>query len=329
MLKKLLAATLLITANLAGAAVADDTVKFGGLRVPAPAFAGIEKGFFKQEGIDASIVMFKSGAEIAPAVATGQVDAAMTTSGAALYNAMARGIHVTIVADVLSLEPNAPGGDPTAIIARKDLIKSPADLRGKRIAFTAPGQIHDIIVSTYLAQHGIPRDAVRFVTMPLPDMVPAFSNGAIDAAVMIDPFVSTLVAQGDAHVLARASEVIPNASQAFLIFSDKLMQNRGLAVRLLRAYLKSNSWVRERLGNPEGRRELAVIFNKIAPEKDSSIYERIPISTASEKATVNTDGEYGLRWQLKHLTDRGLIQGNPRLDDHLNETLLKQALGAN
>lgn len=327
--KHLLAAAIAVVA-FTGPANAADVIKFGSLRVPHQLFVGMEKGFFAEENIQLESIIFKSGAEIAPAIATGHVDAAVTTSGAALFNAMARGADVVIVAEAASLEPNAPGGDPTAIIARADLvdsgaIKSGADLKGKTIAVTAPGQVLDIIVNTFLAKNGLKASDVKMIGMPFPDMVPAMSNGAIDAAIVIDPFRSMLVKSGKAKVLAEASEVVPNASQAFIVLSRALVAKRDLAERFVRAYVKTNQFVRKALPTKEGRAEIAAIYQKHVPVKDASAYERIALGTASADAKVNVDGEYGLKWQLQQLVERGLIQGDPQLDKHLDQSLLPSA----
>jgi len=309
-------------------ALARDTVRYGSLTVPLQTLAGISKGFFAEENIEVEYTFYKSGSEIAPAVATGQVEVAVTTAGAALFNAMARGAEFTIVAEALRIEPGAPGGDPTAIMVPTDSdIESGADLTGKRIAITAPGQILDMIVNEYLAQNGLSPDDVEKISMGPPDMVPALTNGSIDAAVMFDPFISIVTGDGTARRLAGSTEILPGASQAFLVFSNGMMENEELAERFLRAYKRSNGWIREALTTPEGRKELAEIYQSHVPARDASTYERIALMTASPDLKVNVDEEYGLRWQMQTLIDIGLIPNVPDLDAHLDNALLDQATG--
>lgn len=310
-------------------ALAADKVRFGSIRVPVQIFVGIKMGFFEKEDIEVEPVFFKSGSEIAPALATGQVETAITTSGAALFNAMARGANITIVAEALALEPNAPGGDPTAIVLRSDrLARSQAsadDLKGKTIATTAPGQILDIMIQTYIKKLGLAASDVKIVGMPMPDIVPALSNGVLDGAIVIDPFLSMLLAQDKVKVIARSSDILPNASQAFLAFSSGMMQQRDLSVRFLRAYLKTNRWMRAQLKTPEGRKQIAEIFQEYVPAKSADVYEKIALGTASDKAEINVDGEYGLKWQMGILAAQGLIKGDPRLDEHLDTSILADA----
>lgn len=315
--------TCAVAMGLALPALAQDIVKFGSLRVPVQVYAGMGKGLFAQEGITVEPTFFKSGSEIAPAVATGQVDAAITTSGAALFNALSRGAEFTIVAEALNIEPGAPGGDPTAImVGANSGIERAGDLAGKKIAVTAPGQILDMIVTEYLAQSGVDAAVVTKVGMAPPDMVPALTNGSVDAAIMVEPFLSITEASGAAVRLARASEVMPGTSQAFMVFSDGMMEREDVAVRFLRAFKATNDWIREALATPEGRKELADYFQQYVPAKDASVYEQTAIGTASESLMVNLDGDYGLRWQMQTLIDAGLIPQAPDLDAHLNTALL-------
>lgn len=320
-------------ATFVGASTAQsaDTVKFGTLRVPLQVFVGMEKGFFAEQAITVEPTFFKSGAEIVPAVATGHVDVAVTTSGAALFNAMARGVKMTIVAEALSTEANSPGGDPSAVVVRKSLhdsgeVTKPENFRGRTVASTAPGQILDQILRKYLSGGGLTNSDIKFVSMPLPDMLPALANGAIDGAMIIDPFLSMAIESKAALVLAKASDVMPNATQAFVIYGNRMTSNGALGVRFLKAYLKTNSWLRKVLGTESGRVEVAAIYQKYVPAQSEDMYRRIALGTASEDAIVKVDGEFGIQWQLQQLREQGLIRGDPRLSDYIDMSLLAEAL---
>src|SRR5665647_3808824 len=61
-------------------------LKVGILRIASPLFVGVEKKFFESEGTPIEIVFFRSGSELVPSLARGQIDIAGTAAGAALYN---------------------------------------------------------------------------------------------------------------------------------------------------------------------------------------------------------------------------------------------------
>ena len=62
------------------------------------------------------------------------------------------------------------------------------DLRGRVVATNAIGA--QSAVYRVLAYHGMTLDDVRLETIAFPDQLVALSNGAIDAATAIEPFVT-------------------------------------------------------------------------------------------------------------------------------------------
>lgn len=309
-------------------AQAQDVVKFGSTRVPAPVNVAMAKGFFEEEGLVVEQQFFKSGAEVAPAVASRMVDVAITTSGAALFNAFVKGMDVKLVADGLTLKPEDPENDPTAIMVRKELIdtgavKSGADLAGQRVAITAPGQIIDMIAREYLRQNGVNAEDVTFVSMPPPDMVAAMKGGSIDAAIMLDPFSSIAAQQGFADKLAAGSEFMPGLQQAFVLFGPSITEgNRELGERFLRAYAKGSDWMREALKTPEGRAEVAAIYQAVIPAQDPKMYETIAMPTPVEDLRVNVDGDFGIQWQVDQLAAQGLLLGDPDISSAVDNSFL-------
>src|SRR2546428_12020105 len=93
-----LSMALLLADSPAGAA---ERVKVGVLKLTssAPIFIGVEKGFFKEHGVDPELVFFQAAAPIATALAAGQIDVGATGLTAALYNIVLGGERIWIVAD--------------------------------------------------------------------------------------------------------------------------------------------------------------------------------------------------------------------------------------
>jgi ABC-type nitrate/sulfonate/bicarbonate transport system substrate-binding protein len=171
------------------------------------------EGFFAQEQIEIDPVFFRSGAELVPALSTGQIDLAATSPGAALYNALGAGVAAKIVGDYFVLSPEQPGGDPNAVTVRKDHIdsgrvKTPADVKGMTMAITARGQVTDLTAGLFLQKAGLTEKDVRIVTMPYPDMLAAFQGKAIDVAVAIDPQITIAEEQGIAKRFMKLSDLM-------------------------------------------------------------------------------------------------------------------------
>jgi NitT/TauT family transport system substrate-binding protein len=72
-------------------------------------------------------------------------------------------------------------------------IKTLAGLEGKTVGINAPDNILYLLVASVLADHGIPVSKVHFKDdIPFPDMAAALKSGAISAAVLPEPFASSV-----------------------------------------------------------------------------------------------------------------------------------------
>ena len=91
-------AVLLLMLSTAQAAT---KIKVGVLKLTssAPIFIAVEKGFFKEQGLDIDQVFFRSAQPVAVAMASGDIVVGATGITAGLYNAIAGGVKMKIVAD--------------------------------------------------------------------------------------------------------------------------------------------------------------------------------------------------------------------------------------
>lgn len=156
----------------------------------APIFVGIERGYFAAEGIEIELVSLPSGgADSIVQLAAGNFDLAVTGAGAALWNALAQGLGVKIIAPLHTERP--PLATPLVIsAARVDEIKRVADLKGKKIAVNGVGSAIEYWVYSALKRDGLSIADVELVAMPFPQMAPALESRAIDAAVITDPLAT-------------------------------------------------------------------------------------------------------------------------------------------
>lgn len=112
------------------------TVKLGILKLSnsAPIFIGMDKGFFEAEGVKIEPVWFKAAQPIAVATATGDIDVGATGLTAGLYNSIAQGMKIVVVADK---GREWPGYKLTALLVNTEQWKAGVrdlkDLKGKRV----------------------------------------------------------------------------------------------------------------------------------------------------------------------------------------------------
>src|SRR5437016_14456940 len=82
----------------------------------APIYIADKKGYFRDEGLAVKVENFRSASDMVPHLGTGTLDAGAGSASAGLYNAVARGIKIKIVADQAS-SPRGYGA--TKILIRK------------------------------------------------------------------------------------------------------------------------------------------------------------------------------------------------------------------
>src|ERR1700736_805508 len=144
----------------------------------APIYIAEKKGFFQAEGLEVKVTNFRSAADMVAPLGAGQIQAGAGSASAGLYNAVARGIRIKIVADKAS---SPPGYGATKILVRKDHVESGRykelkDLKGMKFAMNAPGVSNTSTLNTLLHSAGLKYSDVETVDLPLPDHVAALKT---------------------------------------------------------------------------------------------------------------------------------------------------------
>src|SRR4051794_334207 len=160
-----------------------------GLIGEAGVFAAIEKGYFREEGIEVDLVPFRVSAEMTAPLATGEVAFGSMGLDASLFNAVERGIPLKIVGYNAIINTRDTSG---SWMVRQDLLdsgrfKELSDLRGMKVAINAPGGTGAVWSERVLAKGGLTPDDVEFTTLGFGDQPAAYANKAIDAAFLVEP----------------------------------------------------------------------------------------------------------------------------------------------
>src|SRR5215813_10879147 len=144
------------------------TVGAASVTSDAPIYIADKKGYFRDEGLAVKVENFRSASDMVPHLGTGTLDAGAGSASAGLYNAVARGIKIKIVADKAS-SPSGYGA--TKILVRKDHIETGRyrelkDLKGFKFAMNAPGVSNTSTLNTLLKSVGLKYSDVETVDMP-------------------------------------------------------------------------------------------------------------------------------------------------------------------
>lgn len=250
---------LVFAALLATPAAAAEIVKMGDL--PAISNAGlyiaIDKGFFEEKGLSVETQAFASGGKMIAPLATGQLDVAVGSPSAGLYNSVASGMDFKIVADK---GQQRPGASFTPIIVRKDLVDSGKvkrlrDLKGMKVAIGAKGIQLDYFLARMLEHEGLAYSDVEVVALAYPDSLRALSTKAIDAVMAPEPWGVRAEEQkvGVRQFLTEGTPAIATYQTAVIMYSGKFIKERPKAARdFLAAYVKAIKYFTARgLKDPE------------------------------------------------------------------------------
>jgi ABC-type nitrate/sulfonate/bicarbonate transport system substrate-binding protein len=193
----------------------------------------LEKGFYKEEGLDVTYRLFPSGTTAFQTFQTGQGDIVMSGDLPSVqYFFRANGNYRTIAA----IERDAKG---YVVVARKD-IKTPQDLVGKTVA-TRVGSTGSWFVSEYLRKNNVDPAKVTVKNLDTQVLPTALCGGEIAAFFIWQPVGSrTLEICADkAHYLSDATGYI----QGYLVAGARpewlaTAEGKEIATRWLRATMK-------------------------------------------------------------------------------------------
>lgn len=228
-----------------------------------PLYIAKVEGYFSQEGINLEFVRTQSSAAAIPLLLSGDVYVSTGPLKTGLINAVAKGQHIRIVADKGTVTPASCTA--YALMVRKDLydkgiVTNVSDLKGRKIAVRDEG--YDLFRALDLGNLSI--DDVETIDMDFTSIIPAFKNGAIDAALVTEPYVTQSINSDAAVVFVPAQDFLPEWPLPLYYGPAILDKDPELGRRFMIAYLKGVK--QYNLGKTE--RNLAIIGNYTLLDRD-------------------------------------------------------------
>ena len=289
-----------------------------------------KKGYFKEEGLAVNFIAFDSAAKMIAPFASGDLDVGGGGTSAGLYNAVARGIDIKIVADK---NHTPPGQGIQPLLVRKDHVESGryktiADLKGMKISTAAPGSAASTTLDRALKMGGLKITDVDQVYMGFPQQAIALANKAIDAAFTAEPSATQAVNSGSAVRVMGDDEIYPMHQLAVVFYSGSFIKKKPEAARrYMRAYLRGVRYYNDAIVNGRlvGERgdEIIAIFSEKIPLKDNGLYRTlIPPAT-------NPDGKVqiaSLREDLEFFRAAGDIESKVTLEQALDTSFAEAAV---
>jgi NitT/TauT family transport system substrate-binding protein len=248
----------------------------------------LKRGYFKEAGIKLEWNDIDTSANVIPLLAQNQYNIVAGGISAGIFNALEKNLPITMLADRVS----TPIGHNLMVRPDlKDLVKSFKDLKGKVIASNGQGSVSTYEVGKMLERDGLTIADVDLKILPFTQMGVAFRNKAIDAALVIPPFVWQLEEQGLAVPFANVDELVrpqPMTIAVIMANTDWIKANRDLVRRYMTAWLRgARDYCNAYHGGPD-RQEVIdeLVSSKTEPRRE--LLEKYPWPARSPNGRINT-----------------------------------------
>ncbi|MCC6946174.1 MAG: ABC transporter substrate-binding protein [Bradyrhizobiaceae bacterium] len=305
----------LVFAGLSAAAVlsatqasALDTVRYGLIRAAsqAPFYIGIERGYFRDVGIDLQLTFFDAAVPSTLAVVSGDVDVSGIGITSAFFNLAAQG-GITIF---MGHGREAPGFNNNGIFASNAAyeagLKSPDKLAGKSIALTTLGSTNHYAMALLAKKYGFNlKDNKLIQAQSIGNLAAMLKGNQAEAGVAPSTGVMPLVEAGDIKLLAWAGNEAGWQLTALATSPRMIQTKRELLERFVKGYERGVAEYRKHLLprdakgnvilNPENE-ELLNIISKYTKVPPATLVKTLPyIDTRLDVQSVYEQQEWNLQ----------------------------------
>lgn len=263
----------------------------------------IEKGLYKEFGIEFNNVEWSSNDEVLSLITRGEIDFA-DGDPSAYIPGISNGVPAKLVGNMWRYSG-------CYWLIAKDGIDSIADLKGKTVGTAAAAGGMKLSVLKMLESEGIGEDDVELVANGVYQGAYAtFTSGEVDATIIHNPYAALAEAEGTGHILGRAWDYIPDYYTGTLIASDRIINEEPEKLqRVITAYYKVHeevkneyfdefiAWAAEKMNTDE-----EVMRKAVESEIDVwTDYPVIPVDRVNN--TIDILHQYG--WLDENVTAEG------------------------
>lgn len=202
-----------------------------------PTIIAIEKGFFKDEGLDVQVNYVKTGKIAMDDLLGGKANFANVVETNIVFAGF-NSPQITVLANFEKVYD-------AAIVARKDKgITSPLDLRGKKIGVVL-ATTSQVFADRFLRNNGISSDQIEMVNLLPPAMQSGIIEGSgVDAISLWQPYVYNVQkALGD-NAVTFTDKTVFTGYMNLVGNNNFIKENPEVARKMLKAYLKAEDFLK-------------------------------------------------------------------------------------
>lgn len=174
----------------------------------AGSFVAAERNYFADAGLDVELRFFQAAQPMAVAIASGDVDYAVTAISGGLISLADKGA-IKVIGGALSEEPGIDGQKVLASDAAFQAgLTSPAGLAGKKFGISTAGSSFHYMGSKIAQAEGIEMSFTPLQKVGA--IIGALKSGQIDAWSIVPHIAKPLAGSGAVHIIGSVADYLPN-----------------------------------------------------------------------------------------------------------------------
>lgn len=316
--------------GLAAPAIAQNKkIVVGALRFTShsASFIAAERAYFKDAGLDVELRFFQAAQPMAVAIASGDVDYAVTAISGGLISLADKGA-IKVIGGALSEEPGIDGQKILASDAAfKAGLTSPSGLAGKKFGISTAGSSFH-----YMGSKVAQAEGVEMSFTPLQKVgaiIGALKSGQIDAWSIVPHIAKPLAGSGAVHIIGSISDYLPNYQVTTLFTSAKNAADaRGQTSDFVKAFSMGaadyNTTMIDRAGGDDGVNEMVDLIHKYVytdrPREKAAPSIINGTMRINDGARLNTAS---VQDQLNWFQSEGLVDSDITLDTFVDQSYVE------
>lgn len=270
---------------------------------------GFLKEEFEKDGVTFEFEKFVSGPPIIEAFAGNRLDVGQVGDQPAIQ-ARANNIDIKAIG-VYGIGTKALG----LVAAEGSGINAIKDLKGKKVGFVVGSVSHQLLY-IYLKSEGLKPDEVKQVNLTPADIVTAITAKNIDAAVVWEPFISSIEANKAGKFVKDAEGYKENVN-VIIAGNAFAKKNPEVVSRLLKVLDKAEKWIKE---NPDKALEIISKDSGFKPEVLKPSFDKTILDLRLTEAAVKSITE-----TAAFLRENNVIRTDVDARELIDDSYLKAA----
>ncbi|MBF8190437.1 ABC transporter substrate-binding protein [Nonomuraea sp. K274] len=202
----------------------------------APLFIAERRGFFKAEGLTVKTEIIQAPQAVMPKILNGSMDAFLTS----YVSLMAINDSGAARLKLLQHSQEAAPGVAGVVVAKGSPITTAAGLKDRTIAVNVLQALGQTLTNAHLQAAGLKPEDVKYVPVQFADQLAALSSGKVDAAWLVEPFLTAAKKSGATQVIDTTDGVTAGVPiDGWGVTEDWLAANPKTAAAFHRALAKA------------------------------------------------------------------------------------------